>query len=101
MKLSHYMPSGSPWVDLANGKGHGNPTQHKTSNKLIADIVQFETRGERAEAHDVRDMTVSEFEKELELFRQHKDPLCRYRNPLIGIYQPTSSQERTMFATSS
>jgi DNA phosphorothioation-dependent restriction protein DptG len=32
-------------------------------------------------------MTVSEFEKELELFRQHKDPLCRYQNPLIGIYQ--------------
>ena len=32
-------------------------------------------------------MTVPEFEKELELFRQHKDPLCRYRNPLIGIYQ--------------
>jgi hypothetical protein len=87
MKLSHYMPSGSAWVDLANGQGHGNPTQHKTINTLIADIVQFETRGEGAEAHDVRDMTVSEFEKELELFRQHNDPLCRYRNPLIGIYQ--------------
>jgi hypothetical protein len=39
MKLSHYMPSGSPWVDLANGKGHGKPIQHKTINKLIADIA--------------------------------------------------------------
>jgi hypothetical protein len=87
MKLSYFMPSGSPWVDLPNGTGHGNPTQHKTINKLIADVVQFETRGEGAEAHDVRDMTVAEFEKELELLREHKDPLCRYRNPLIGIYQ--------------
>ena len=32
-------------------------------------------------------MTVAEYEKELELFRKHKDVLCRKRNPLIGIYQ--------------
>jgi hypothetical protein len=62
------MPSGSPWVDLPDGTGHGNPTQHKTINRLIGNIVQFETRGEGADAHDVRDMTVAEFEKEMELF---------------------------------
>jgi hypothetical protein len=87
MKVSYYMPSGSPWVDLPDGSGHGNPTKHKSINKLINNIIQLETRGEGSEAHDVRDMTVAEFEKELELFRQHTDPLCRYRNPLIGIYQ--------------
>ena len=68
-------------------KGQGNPTQHKTINKLIANIVQFEARGEDAEAHDVQDMTVFKFEKQLKLFQQHKDPLCCSRNPLIGIYQ--------------
>jgi hypothetical protein len=31
MKLSYYMPSGAPWVDLPNGKGHGNPTCHNQS----------------------------------------------------------------------
>ena len=87
MKLSYYMPSGQAWVDLENGKGHGNPTRHKSINKLIADIILFETREEGADAHDVRPMTVPEFEKELELFRSHKDALCKYRNPLIGIYQ--------------
>ena len=87
MKISYYMPSGAAWVDLENGSGHGNPTRHKSVNKLIADIIQFETRGEGADAHDVRDMTIQEFEKELELFRSHKDVLCKYRNPLIGIYQ--------------
>jgi hypothetical protein len=87
MKVSYYMPSGSPWIDLPDGSGHGNPTKHKTINKLINDIIQFETRGEGAEAHDVRDMSVQEFKKELELFWRHTDPLCKYRNPLIGIYQ--------------
>jgi len=87
MKLSYFMPSGSGWVDLPNGTGHGNPTRHKSVNKLIADIIQCEVRGEGAEAHDVRDMTIPEFQKELELFRQHKDPVCCYRNPLMGAYQ--------------
>jgi hypothetical protein len=88
MKISYFMPSGSSWVDLPDGSGHGNPTQHKTINKLIADIVQFETRGEGADSRDVRDMTIAEFEKEMELFRAYSvDPICVYRNPLIGIYQ--------------
>jgi hypothetical protein len=87
MKISHFMPSGSAWVDLANGKGHGNPTRHKSINQLIADIIQFETRGEGADSHDVRPMTIPEYEMELELFRKQKDPVVRKRNPLIGIYQ--------------
>jgi len=88
MKLSYFMPSASSWVDLPDRSGHGNPTQHKTINKLIADIVQFETRGEGASSQDVRDMTVAEFEKEMELFRMKtNDPVICYRNPLIGIYQ--------------
>ena len=65
MKLSYFMPSGSPWVDDG---GHGNPTKHKSINKLIAEIVQFEIRGEGAESADVRDMQVEELQKELELF---------------------------------
>jgi DNA phosphorothioation-dependent restriction protein DptG len=32
-------------------------------------------------------MTVEEFEMEMVLFREQKDPICRYRNPLIGLYQ--------------
>jgi hypothetical protein len=87
MKLSHFMPSGAPWVDLPDGTGHGNPTRHKSINKLIGDIIQYEIRGEGAEGKDVRDMTMLEVEKELELFRRNEDPTCRYRNPLIGIYQ--------------
>ena len=88
MKISYFMPSGSSWVDLPDGSGHGNPTQHKTINKLVADIVQFETRGEGSDSRDVRDMTVAEFEKEMELFRMKtNDPIICYRNPLIGIYQ--------------
>ena len=86
MKLSHFMPSGAAWADLPSG-GHGNPTRHKLINKLIADIIQFEIRGEGSDARDVRDQTVMELQKELELFRQHKDPICRYRNPLMGLYQ--------------
>jgi hypothetical protein len=71
MKLSHYMPSATPWVDsLTGGRGHGNPTKHKSINMLIADIIQFEIREEGAGGQDVRDMTVEELEKELELFRQ-------------------------------
>ena len=42
MKISYFMPSGSPWVDLSDGMGNGNPTRHKSINKLIADIIQFE-----------------------------------------------------------
>jgi hypothetical protein len=87
MKLSYFMPSGAAWVDIDGGIGHGNPTRHKSINKLIADIIKFETRGEGADSHDVRDMTVAEFEKELEIFRSQKDTMCKYRNPLIGIYQ--------------
>ena len=87
MKISHFMPSGAAWVELANGKGHGNPTRHKSINALIAEIVQFETRGEGAPSQDVRPLTIAEFEKELELLRKHKDPVVRKRNPLIGIYQ--------------
>jgi len=87
MKISHFMPSGAPWVDLPDGSGYGNPTRHKSINALIAEIIQFETRGEGSESRDVRDMSNAEFRKELELFREHKDPICRYRNPLIGIYQ--------------
>ena len=30
------MPSGAAWVDLPSGVGHGNPTRHKSINKLIA-----------------------------------------------------------------
>ena len=74
-------------MELANGKGHGNPTRHKSINALIAEIVQAETRGEGAPSHDVRPLTIAEFEKELELLRKHKDPVVRKRNPLIGIYQ--------------
>jgi hypothetical protein len=71
MKLSHYMPSATPWVDsLTGGRGHGNPTKHKSINMLIADIIQFKIREEGAGGQDVRDMTVEELEKELELFRQ-------------------------------
>ena len=87
MKISYFMPSGSGWVDLPDGTGHGNPARHKCVNKLIAEIIQFEIRGEGSDAHDVRDMTVPEFQKELELFRDHKDAICRYRNPLMGICQ--------------
>ena len=87
MKLSHYMPSASPWVELPNGTGHGNPTKHKSINKLIADITKFEVRNEGAEGRDVRDMSMLEFEKELELFRQADDAVCRYRNTLMGLYQ--------------
>ena len=81
------MPSGSPWVDLPDGTGNGNPTRHKSINKLIADMIQFEIRDEGAEGRDVRDMTVEEFQKEMELFHEHKDPICRYRNTLMGLYQ--------------
>ena len=35
----------------------------------------------------MRDLTIAEFEKELELLRAHKDPVVHYRNPLMGIYQ--------------
>ena len=87
MKLSHYMPSSSPWVELPNGEGHGNPTRHKSINKLIEDITKFEVRGEGSEGRDVRDMEMVELEKELELLRQSKDPTCRYRNPLMALYQ--------------
>jgi hypothetical protein len=87
MKISHYMPSGAAWVDLADGSGHGNPTKHKAINNLIADIVQFEVRGEGSESKDVRDMTMAEVDKELEPFRQSRDELCRYRNTLMGLYQ--------------
>ena len=87
MKISYFMPTGSAWVDLPDGSGHGNPTRHKAINKLINDIIKFETRGEGAESKDVRDMTMAEFRKELELFREHKDALSKFRNPLIGIYQ--------------
>ena len=65
MKISYFMPNGSPWVDLPDGKCHGNPTRHKSINQLIGDIVKFEIRGEGSEARDVRDMTLPEFQKEL------------------------------------
>ena len=81
------MPSGSPWVDLSDGMGNGNPTWHKSINKLIANIIQFKIQDEGAEGCDVRDMTIEEFQKEMELFREHKDPICRYRNTLMGHYQ--------------
>ena len=86
MKISHFMPNGSPWVDLPDGNGHGNPTRHKSINQLIGDIVKFEIRGEGSEAKDVRDMTLPEFTKELELLREENDPICRFRNTLMGIY---------------
>ena len=87
MKLSYFMPSGSAWVDLPDGTGHGNPTRHRLLNKLIADIIQFEIRGEGAEGRDVRDMQIAEYQKEMELFRAQDDPICKYRNPLVGLYQ--------------
>ena len=87
MKLSHFMPSASPWAEFPGSGGHGNPTRHKSINKLIEDIIKFETRGEGSASRDVRDMTMPEFEKELELFRRSKEPICRYRNTLIGLYQ--------------
>ena len=86
MKLSYFMPSGAGWVDLSDGSGHGNPTKHRSINKLIADIIKFEVRDEGSSARDVRDQIIPEFERELELFRTQNDPLCRYRNPLMGIY---------------
>ena len=86
MKISHFMPNGAPWVDLPDGSGHGNPTRHKSINQLIGDIVKFEIRGEGSEAKDVRDMTIPEFTKELELLREENDPICRFRNTLMGIY---------------
>ena len=80
MKISQFMPSGAAWVDLANGKGHGNPTWHKSINNLIADIVQFEIRGGGAPSQDVCPLTIAEFEKELEMLRKHKDAVMRKRN---------------------
>jgi hypothetical protein len=32
-------------------------------------------------------MTMAELEKELELFRADKEEICRYRNPLMSLYQ--------------
>jgi hypothetical protein len=87
MKISYYMPSSSPWADLPNGKGYGNPTKHKAVNRLINDIIQFEVRGQGADPHDVREMTMAELEKELELFRSSRDETIQYRNPLFTIYQ--------------
>ena len=58
MKISYFMPSGSPWVDLPDGMGNGNPTWHKSINKLIANIIQFEIQDEGAEGCDVRYMTI-------------------------------------------
>ena len=39
------MPSGSPWIDLPDETGYGNPTRHNSINKLIADIIQHEVQG--------------------------------------------------------
>lgn len=87
MKLSHFMPSGAPWVDLPNGTGQGDPTRHRSTNRMIGEVIQFEIRGEGADSKDVRDMTVEELHKELELFRQDRNPICRCRNPLVGLCQ--------------
>ena len=52
------MPSGSPWIDLPDGTGYGNPTRHKSINKLIADIIQHEVQGNGSDSRDVKDMTM-------------------------------------------
>ena len=87
VKISHFMPSAQPWVNLPDGSGYGNPTKHKLVNLLVKKIEEFEAKGEGASAKDVRDMTLPEFEKELELLRRHKDPVINKRNPLMSIYQ--------------
>jgi hypothetical protein len=87
--ISFFMPSGSTWVDLPDGTGYGNPTQHKSINDLIKLVVKFESYGEGAEFRDVRDMVMAEFKKELEVLcsDDKNTPDCLYRNSLMGIYQ--------------
>ena len=68
--VSFFMPNKhASWID---GRG-GNPTQHGMINKLIKDIEALETKGLGKAANDKQPYRQAEFDKLLEIFRDHPD----------------------------
>jgi hypothetical protein len=65
--FSFFMPNHDPqWCN-----NQGNPTKHNMHRKLIDLVKLYEVRGEGADSHTKRALTMAEFYKELEMLRTH------------------------------
>ena len=81
--ISHYMPHRTvPWVN-----NQGNPTRSTPVNDIINEVKKFEVRGEGCPPNAKRPLRENEFRKSQELLKAQPNWECKYRYPMVGIWQ--------------
>jgi len=83
--LSYYMPHRTvPWCN-----NQGNPTRSGPVNDIIKEVKKFEARGEGCPSHAKRAVRPNEFRKSIQLLRVQPSFECKYKYPMVCLWQHT------------
>ena len=81
--ISYYMPHRTvPWCN-----NQGNPTRSGPVNDIIKEVKKFEVRGEGCPSHAKRAVRPNEFRKSLRLLRGQPGFDCKYKYPMVCLWQ--------------